>query len=368
MKQQDDPFGTQALKDILADKSGDLLSKFIIEGQVQGLFFGKTIEQVEKSIEAYIADAEKAEEIDPFANLKGLDKLIFDTVQDMAFGMEALKDQMEAMSDEELTTRIQALGIDFEELGLKVEDVIPVLRALNKETKENKGVLAELEPTLDNIATAYERLQTAIASGEINLDTAVAQYREFLKATGPVGEAMAEIGEEVESAATALSDDLTNALLEGEDALDAFDNFAKQIVASVISSFMDLLVIQPIVDAILGAFNIPNTSGSGMGGTKKNAGGGSAYGGQPMLVGERGPELFVPHSAGNIINNMGTKDALGGGTVVINQSINFSTGIVPTVRAEVLQMMPQIAEATKSAVAGEAARGGNFQRMIVGRS
>ena len=366
MKQQDDPFGTKALKEILADDTGDLLAKFFLEGQVQGLFFGKTIQDVEKAIEDYIADAEKAEETDPFANLKGLDQLIFDTVQDLAFGIETIKDQMEAMTDDELLARINGLGINFEELGVKAEDVIPVLRAMSDELNNQDSVLVNLEPTLENIADAYELLQTAIANGEINLETAISQYREFLKATGPIGEAMVEIGKEIESAATALSDDLTNALLEGQDAMDAFDDFAKKVVASVISSFMDLLVIQPIVDAILGAFGIPNTSGTG---PRLSAGGGSAYGGQAMIVGERGPELFVPHTAGTVMNNMNTKDALGGGsTIVVNQSINFATGVVPTVRAEVMQMMPQIAEATKSAVAGEAAKGGNFKRMLVGRT
>jgi hypothetical protein len=38
--------------------------------------------------------------------------------------------------------------------------------------------------------------------------------------------------------------------------------------------------------------------------------------GQPSLVGERGPELFVPQSAGRIIPN----NALGGGSNVVNNS------------------------------------------------
>ena len=86
-----------------------------------------------------------------------------------------------------------------------------------------------------------------------------------------------------------------------------------------------------------------------------------------MLVGERGPEIFVPHSNGNIMNNMNSKNAMGGGgTTVINQSINFATGVVPTVRAEVMKMMPQIADVTKGAVAEAAIRGGSYRRMLQG--
>jgi len=66
------------------------------------------------------------------------------------------------------------------------------------------------------------------------------------------------------------------------------------------------------------------------------------------------------------MNNFDSKSALGGGTVVVNQSINFSTGIVPTVRAEVTRMLPQIAEVSKAAVLDAAQRGGSFRRGLQG--
>ena len=63
---------------------------------------------------------------------------------------------------------------------------------------------------------------------------------------------------------------------------------------------------------------------------------------------------------------MNSKNAMGGGGTVINQSINFAVGVVPTVRAEVMKMMPQIADVTKGAVADAAMRGGNFRRALQG--
>jgi hypothetical protein len=67
------------------------------------------------------------------------------------------------------------------------------------------------------------------------------------------------------------------------------------------------------------------------------------------------------------MNNMNTNKAMGGGPpIVINQSVNFATGVVPTVRAEVTKMMPQIADVTKGAVAEAAMRGGNFRRALQG--
>ena len=80
----------------------------------------------------------------------------------------------------------------------------------------------------------------------------------------------------------------------------------------------------------------------------------------------RGPEIFIPNTGGTVMNNMNSKNAMGGGNTIINQSINFATGVVPTVRAEVIKMMPQIADVTKGAVAEAAMRGGNYRRALQG--
>ena len=79
----------------------------------------------------------------------------------------------------------------------------------------------------------------------------------------------------------------------------------------------------------------------------------------PYMVGERGAEMFVPKTAGNIIPN----NQMGGG-VTINQSLNFSTGVVPTVRTEIMNLMPQIKKETVSAVAEARSRGGTFARTF----
>ena len=96
------------------------------------------------------------------------------------------------------------------------------------------------------------------------------------------------------------------------------------------------------------------------------AGGGTVQKGMPTLVGERGAEIFVPNTGGTIMNNMNSRNAMGGTTTVINQSVNFATGVVPTVRAEVLQMLPQISDVTKNAVAEAAMKGGAYRRMLQG--
>jgi hypothetical protein len=80
----------------------------------------------------------------------------------------------------------------------------------------------------------------------------------------------------------------------------------------------------------------------------------------PYLVGERGPELFVPSTAGRIVPN----NAMGKDSESIVQNINISTGVAQTVRAEIMSLMPQIISAAKSAVADARMRGGSYANSM----
>ena len=51
------------------------------------------------------------------------------------------------------------------------------------------------------------------------------------------------------------------------------------------------------------------------------ASGGPVKGGSPYIVGEKGPELFVPGSSGSIVPN----DAMGGANIVVNVDASGSS-------------------------------------------
>ena len=254
-------------------------------------------------------------------------------------------------------------------LSKEMEELITKFQEGTADAKSLDAVLKLAEGNIKQLAFVYEGLNAALANGTITLDQANAKLRDFLRSTGPFGTALAEIADQVETLSDGFASDFVNALMEGESAMDSFKNFAKQVVAMVISTFMKLLVIQPIVDAILGAFNLSGTKGSPITPTATatgDAGGGTMHANRPRLVGERGPELFIPNVGGTLLNNMNTKGAMGGQSIVVNQSLNFSTGVVPTVRAEITKMMPQINDATKAAVLEAAARGGAYRRGLLG--
>ena len=126
---------------------------------------------------------------------------------------------------------------------------------------------------------------------------------------------------------------------------------------------LDLLVFNQIKEGVI---QIGKDIGGVIAGEpKKKATGGAVSSRIPQLVGERGPELFVPNQAGRIIPSSLTPGAMsGGGGVVVNQNLNFATGISNTVKAEILNLMPQIQNQTISAVAEARMRGGKFAKAF----
>jgi hypothetical protein len=133
-------------------------------------------------------------------------------------------------------------------------------------------------------------------------------------------------------------------------AKDAFKDMARSILADLARIMIQQQITLPLAQSM--GFNV---SGA-------RAMGGPVTSGRPYLVGERGPELFVPNRNGGIVPN----HQMSGGGVTVNQTINLSTGVSDTVRAEVLNMLPQIQNATTAAVLDTRRRGGGFATAFGG--
>ena len=159
------------------------------------------------------------------------------------------------------------------------------------------------------------------------------------------------------AAAGSLTDALTSAISGAKSFGEAMKDMAKSVIDSLIKMMVQYWIVQPLFNAIGGALGMPTTAATG------KAIGGSVQNGQPYMVGERGPEMFVPNQSGSIVPNGSLG---GGGGVTVNQTINVSTGVQQTVRAEIATLMPQIANAAKGAVADARQRGGGFSKSLVG--
>lgn len=161
----------------------------------------------------------------------------------------------------------------------------------------------------------------------------------------------------------------TNAITGAEKFGDAIKNMAKSVVDDLIRMAIQYYITQRIFGAIVNAFQpqpLVGPTGIEFGPAADHVGaramGGPVTGGRPYLVGERGPELMVPSGNGTVVPN----NALGGGGVTVVQNINVTTGVQQTVRAEIANLLPQISNAAKSAVADARMRGGGFSKAMVG--
>jgi hypothetical protein len=110
---------------------------------------------------------------------------------------------------------------------------------------------------------------------------------------------------------------------------------ALQLVAGVVSTLISLFSnLVGIINAAVNAIKAVASAGKAIGGAIGGAlgfGGGRAMGGPvsartAYVVGERGPELFVPGSSGSIIPN-----GMGGGTI-INLTVNGAIDSESTAR------------------------------------
>jgi tape measure domain-containing protein len=182
-----------------------------------------------------------------------------------------------------------------------------------------------------------------VASG---LSDAISQLKEDLKpvklATDSIVGGANAIGD---AFGQAFQDVATGAKSTQEALGDAFESIGKAFIsmaAEIIAKQMTLIILQTIFNALSGgssALGTANKNLSGTGALKTNipglavgarANGGPVASNTPYMVGEQGPELFVPNAGGSIVNNNDLRSAMGAsngsaGGPVLNMSFETTS-------------------------------------------
>ncbi len=275
------------------------------------------------------------------------------TMPEPFVGPPAPPDVITTDTRKQLTQEQAGFLVDLEKI---IEDAVPQLDKLNDQLTLTESLRGKLDSKGEELLFTDEEINTA----KTHIQGLINELDESIHISD-------ELGQAIQTLSLTFTKDFVDSLLEGESALASFKDFAKNIVSQIIATFMQLAVVNQILNQIFGqgTFSTFNFK-TGKIVPGEVASGGKVQKGKPYMVGERGMEMFVPDTSGTIMNNMNTNNSIGGGTIVVNQSVNFATGVVPTVRAEVVKMMPQIADVTKGAVAEAAMRGGNYRRMLQG--
>jgi TP901 family phage tail tape measure protein len=216
---------------------------------------------------------------------------------------------------------------------LRLEAEIAKIRGDKSLTDPQKDEIERRKRELAAPKTDRERLEGAAAGVKAELDTLTDPINMITTAAAGIGDAFSTSFKGIISGSMTAKEALASFFTS---VADMFLDMAAQIIAKMIT--------MAILNAVLGV--LPGSSGggggfgaagAGFGGSNAfgsfDAGGGLAFGGglnlmaranggpvssgQPYMVGERGPELFVPGRSGTIVAN----DKMGGGgdvNVVVN--------------------------------------------------
>lgn len=246
------------------------------------------------------------------------------------------------------------------------------LKAITSGMSEGASAANSFGTTIDGLIAGLDGLFSTIEKGaDDKLPESLTVFerigQSFKKTVGQVNSEIPTLEQSVESltrgAMSNFTQSFTDAITGAKKFSDAMKSMAKSVVDSLIKMLVQYYITKPLFDAITGFIGGGSTPTPASAPAGKRAIGGSVQAGTPYMVGERGQELFVPNQSGTIIPNNKLQS---GGAVTVNQVINVSTGVQQTVRAEIANLMPQISNAAKSAVAEARMRGGSYSKALVG--
>jgi len=261
---------------------------------------------------------------------------------------------------------------DFVNILIDAANAIQRFRGESEFARSNLGLLVQgardAATTIDNLASSIgnpgdpKSLSSALENSAPKLTALQELLQKVGKALQGATKETTTLQQTLDATAKKAIDGVTDALYNlatgAGSAKDAFKSMAKSILADMLKMAIRQQIVAPLFNNV-GTF-FSSFGGGGTSGTK--AIGGSVQAGGSYMVGERGPEMFVPSRGGSIIPN----DNLQSGGGVVNISLNIATGVSQTVRAEIANLMPQIAEATKGAVMQARQQGGAYSKGLAG--
>ena len=277
-------------------------------------------------------------------------------------------------------------GGEDEDMGGLKSGRVPIPQA-SPMTKDYMDKLAELNLQIDQI-TEKQRLMDQLGLSESvaeqaaqmtvgfkQTDEQVAELVEKLKLLEQLKKPLESFAEAIKDVGKTIKSEFSSAfesVINGTKSVgEAFRGMILKIIMSLAdramnSAFDDLFSKMAKASGTSGGFadllskGVSFVGGLFGGGTTSEvpglADGGYASATKPHLIGERGPELFIPSASGRVVSN-GDLGGMGG---QVNQTFNITTGVQQTVRAEIQSLMPQIAAASTKAVLDARRRGGSF--------
>ena len=207
----------------------------------------------------------------------------------------------------------------------------------------------------DVIARVIERLRSMAGSGQLateleEVDTELKDINKGLEGAGTDGPShMSKLADAVQNVAGSFADTMADAIT---GATVRFKDFVKAAIADLArlaARFAIFKTLTSLFNLTSGGFFGSSLLGFMLPKPDGKASGGPVVGGTPYIVGERGPELFVPGSAGTIVPNDAVQT---GGSGVSFDFSTFPAPSNPLAMARDAQWMRFLTESLENAKAG----------------
>ena len=134
-----------------------------------------------------------------------------------------------------------------------------------------------------------------------------------------------------------------------------FKDFARTILVDITKIISRIYLMRALTAATASGSGIPFLDGLNLGGA--SAGGGDMMRGKGYLVGERGPEMFVPRTGGHLLAN----NEMGGGNITVVNNYDFSNADA-SVELRLRATAEQIKNEAFSSVFGAIESGGRYAK------
>lgn len=357
--------GLKDLKDELLDAVGS---------------FDKLNQEEKKIVMAGLAqelDERRASMTTLNAKIKEQQRVITEANEAIATGKANILGEIKAKKD--ATAAITEMNVQRLIESRRIQEVIDKMNELNTATsfqargveptifggETRKQLQAYRDQVVQNAIPASQKFEMAqarlrMATQEFGLSASeVAMELERLKKlyglTADEVETLEEANEKLKismddvkrGGIMALEDSLVSLIDGTKSVKEAFSDMARSIISDLIKMQIRQSVTIPLANAM---------------GIQMRANGGPVARNKPYIVGEKGPELMIPRGGGTVVPN----SQIGGGEAPVTVNVNVTTGVQQTVRTEIANMLPDIANATKAAVIDARRRGGSMARAFGG--
>jgi hypothetical protein len=295
----------------LTDEAAALQSQFDDLGQSETFLANKTMNRAR----AMRAEAEALQQGDPLAA--------------QAKRNEALKLEFEATKsliqiDKEYASQQEAIGVLQMQISGNAISTAKELEQLRKQ----EGIL-------------YQKMAVSDKSQQIEI------RKELITTYERIRDLQIEQGRLSMEAGSMIAQGFEDAILSGQKLGEVVRSLGRDLVR---------LVFQQMVTQRLAAGVTGVLQGKGFAGFM--AAGGPVSAGSSYVVGEQGPELFVPHASGTIVpnNKMGGGSGSGSGSGTVNY--NIAAGVS---RAELAPILEQERRRLKAEIPDMVRRGGGYR-------